>query len=130
MAPRDMNVLSPLVGRLAAKIKAVDLGHDLALLSAIIHSNSLEENTELYKKIFRALIPGGRILIRDHVMDNDRVHPRNGAIFAVNMLVGTSGGGCFTFEEIKDGLAQAGFEKVRLLRNGENMDAVVEAFKK
>jgi len=104
-------------------------GHDLVLLSAIIHSNSLDENRELYRKAFRALNPGGRILIRDHVMDPERIRPGSGAIFAVNMLVGTSGGGSYTYEEIADGLSGAGFDKTRLLVQGDNMDAVVEAFK-
>jgi SAM-dependent methyltransferase len=104
-------------------------GHDLALISAIIHSNSPEENLELYKKVFRSLKPGGRILIRDHVMEPDRIHPREGAIFAINMLVGTSGGGSYTYQEIEAGLSQAGFVRTRLTRRGEHMDAVVEAFK-
>jgi len=104
-------------------------GHDLALLSAIIHSNSLEENLALYQKAYRSLKPGGRILVRDHVMDPDRTHPRDGAIFAINMMVGTSGGSCYTFEEIEAGLKEAGFKRIRLLRQGEHMDAVVEAFK-
>jgi SAM-dependent methyltransferase len=104
-------------------------GHDVALLSAIIHSNSLEENLELYRKILRSLKPGGKILIRDHVMDPDRTSPRDGAVFAINMLVGTSGGGCYTYEEIEAGLRQAGFAGIRLIRQGEHMDAVVEGFK-
>ncbi len=104
-------------------------GHDLVLISAIIHSNSLEDNLDLYKKAFRSLYSGGRILIRDHVMEPDRVHPRDGAIFAINMLVGTSGGGCYTYEEIEAGLKKAGFTRIRLLREGEHMDAVVEAFR-
>jgi len=104
-------------------------GHDLALISAIIHSNSLEENLELYRKVFRALKPGGRILIRDHVMNPDRSWPRDGAVFAINMLVGTAGGGTYTFEEIEAGLRQAGFGRIRLLKQGEHMDAVVEAFR-
>jgi len=103
--------------------------HDLALLSAIIHSNSPEQNLDLYQKIFRALMPGGRLLIRDHVMDPDRVRPRNGAIFAINMLVATLGGGTYTYDEIASGLAEAGFAYIRILREGEHMDAVVEAFK-
>ena len=68
-------------------------GHDLALLSAIIHQNSPAQNVELYRKIARALVPGGRVLIRDHVMSPDRLDPRDGAVFAINMLVGTAGGG-------------------------------------
>jgi ubiquinone/menaquinone biosynthesis C-methylase UbiE len=104
-------------------------GNDLALLSAIIHSNSPEENLDLYRKTFRSLKPGGRILIRDHIMEPDRTHPKDGAIFAINMLVGTSGGSTYTYEEIKGGLSQAGFTKIRLIQQGEHMDGIVEGFK-
>ena len=102
-------------------------GHDLALLSAIIHQNSPEQNLDLYKKVFRALTPGGRILIRDHVMSSDRTQPRDGALFAVNMLVATSGGNCYTVEEIQDSLRAAGFTQIRLLQSSEMMNALVEA---
>jgi SAM-dependent methyltransferase len=104
-------------------------GFDLALLSAIIHSNSPEENLELYKKIFRSLDPGGRLLIRDHVMEPDHTRPKDGTIFAINMLVGTSGGGTYTYEEIESALGQAGYSQVKLLRPGAHMDAVVEAWR-
>jgi predicted O-methyltransferase YrrM len=104
-------------------------GHDLAFVSAIIHQNSLDQNVNLYRKIFRSLNRGGRIVIRDHVMDPNRIYPRDGAIFAVNMLLGTSGGGTYTYEEIKTGLSQAGFAGMRLIRKGDHMDALVEAFK-
>jgi SAM-dependent methyltransferase len=102
-------------------------GFDLALLSAVIHSNSPEENLDLYKKVFRSLNPGGRLLIRDHVMEPDRTRPKDGAIFAVNMLVGTSGGGTYTYQVIESALLEAGFTQVELLRPGAHMDAVVEA---
>ena len=69
-------------------------GHDLVLLSAIIHQNSQEQNIALYKKCFDALVPGGRILIRDHVLTPDRTRPVGGAVFAVNMLAATEGGNC------------------------------------
>jgi SAM-dependent methyltransferase len=104
-------------------------GCDLALISAIIHQNSLEENLDLYRKIHRALLPGGKLLIRDHVMDSTRTHPPTGSLFAINMLVNTKGGDTYTFAEIKDGLMAADFVKVRLLREGERMDCLVEAEK-
>ena len=104
-------------------------GADLALISAIIHANSPEQNLDLYKKAFRSLAPGGRILIRDHVMEPDRTWPRGGAIFAINMLVGTGGGGTYTYEEIEKDLTTAGFINVRLIQKGEQMDGLVEAFK-
>ncbi len=102
-------------------------GCDLALLSAIIHQNSPKENFDLYRKIQRALVPGGKVLIRDHVMDPARTSPPQGTLFAINMLVNTKGGDTYTFDEIKDALAAAGFVEVNLVRKGERMDCLVEA---
>jgi precorrin-6B methylase 2 len=104
-------------------------GHDLALLSAIIHQNSPEQNIELYRKIFRALQPEGRLVIRDHVMSSDHTQPASGAFFAVNMLVVTAGGQTYSFEEIKSSLESAGFIKVNLIQPDERMNGLVEGFK-
>lgn len=104
-------------------------GHDLAWLSAIIHQNGRAQNDALFGRIFRALTPGGRLVLRDHVMEPDRTRPRAGALFAVNMLVGTAQGGTYTFDEIRAGLERAGFVRVRQFRAGERMDALVEAFR-
>ena len=104
-------------------------GHDLAWLSAIIHQNGPSQNERLYARIFRALVPGGRLVIRDHVMEPGRTRPRSGALFAVNMLVGTEQGGTYTLDEIRAGLEGAGFARVRLLHSGDRMDSLVEAFK-
>ena len=102
---------------------------DVALLSAIIHQNSPAESVDLYRKIHRAIVPGGAVIIRDHVMDEDRTRPAAGALFAINMLVGTRGGGTYTFAEIQDHLGKAGFSGVRLISRGEKMDGLVEARK-
>ena len=104
-------------------------GCDLALLSAIIHQNSPQENLNLYRKIHRALVLGGKVLIRDHVMNPDRTFPPQGTLFAINMLVNTEGGDTYTFGEIKNSLEAAGFGKVKLVRQGERMDCLVEARK-
>jgi len=104
-------------------------GHDLALVSAIIHMNSPEQNVELYEKIFKALVPGGRIVIRDHVMGPDKTAPKSGALFAINMLVAAPGGGTYTYEEIKAGLTAAGFEKVGLIQEEDQMMGLVQAYR-
>ena len=103
-------------------------GHDLALLSAIIHQNNHEQNVALYKKVYGALDSGGRVIVRDYAMSGDRTKPASGALFAINMLVNTVGGNSYTFEEIKGGLEEAGFERVKLLQESE-MSSLVEAFK-
>ncbi|MBM4288088.1 MAG: methyltransferase domain-containing protein [Deltaproteobacteria bacterium] len=104
-------------------------GCDLALLSAIIHQNSPAQNVALYKKIHRALTPGGVVLIRDHIMDESRTQPPAGAMFALNMLVNTEGGDTYTFAEVQETLEAAGFREVKLVRQGDRMDCLVEGRK-
>lgn len=104
-------------------------GYDLALLSAIIHQNSREQNLDLYKKVHRSLTPGGRLLIRDHVLSPDRTQPAGAAIFSVNMLVATTGGNNYTLAEMRETLEAAGFKDVRLIQPDERMNGLVEAVK-
>ena len=104
-------------------------GHDLVVLSAIIHSNGREGNRDLFRKIFQALEPGGALLVRDYVMDQTRTFPPDGAIFAVNMLAATSDGNSYTFEEIREDMQIAGFSNISMIREGQNMDQLVIAEK-
>ncbi len=102
-------------------------GADLVWLSAIVHQHSREHNRALFKKIHAALTPGGRLLIRDVVMEPDRVQPVEGALFAINMLVNTESGGTFTLAEFAEDLAAAGFRPPELLVRDAGMNSVVEA---
>lgn len=102
-------------------------GHDLALVSAIIHQNSPAENQRLYENVFQALVPGGRVVVRDHILSPSRTEPRAGAIFAVNMLAGTAGGDCYTFAEIREGLEAAGFGGVHQMEADTRMNGLIEA---
>jgi SAM-dependent methyltransferase len=102
-------------------------GADLAWVSAIVHQNSRAQNRRLFSKVFRALVPGGRIAIRDILMDDNRTQPVAGALFAVNMLVATQGGGTFTFAELQADLAAAGFIQTAICRADEAMNSIVVA---
>jgi SAM-dependent methyltransferase len=87
-------------------------GFDLVFLSAIIHSNSLEINQDLINKCFDSLNRNGKIVIQDWIMNNDRTQPTAGAVFAINMLVGTEAGDCFTEQEVTQMLTLAGFKDI------------------
>ena len=104
-------------------------GADLAWVSAIVHQNSRAQNRALFTKVFMALAPGGRIAIRDILMEEDRTRPVAGALFAVNMLVATEGGGTFTFAELREDLEVGGFAEVATTRRDEAMNAIVVAKK-
>jgi hypothetical protein len=62
-------------------------------------------------------------------MDESRTRPPGGTLFALNMLVNTRGGDTYTFNEVRGSLVEAGFGEVSWIREGENMDCLVEARK-
>ena len=104
-------------------------GADLAWLGAICHQNSREQNLALFTKIYNALNDDSVVVIRDVVMDSSHTTPLSGALFAVNMLVNTEGGGTYTFDEYKHDLSEAGFSKVKLVHQGEFMNSLIRAEK-
>jgi ubiquinone/menaquinone biosynthesis C-methylase UbiE len=104
-------------------------GADLIWISAIAHQNSRQQNREIYAKAYRALRPGGRIMIRDIVMDETRTTPTFGAMFAVNMLVNTEGGRTYSLQETTEELRHAGFGEPEVIRGPRDMDSVVRASK-
>jgi SAM-dependent methyltransferase len=104
-------------------------GSDLAWISAIIHQNSREQNRILFASVLRALTPGGHIALRDVVMEPSRTSPAAGALFALNMLVSTEGGGTYTLDEIREDLEASGFSGVAQVRRDPAMNSLVVARK-
>ena len=87
-------------------------GYDLVFLSAIIHSNSSAMNQNLVKKCYHSLNPNGKIVIQDWIMNNDKTEPVQGAIFSINMLVGVEGGDCYSENEVRTWMENAGFTDI------------------
>ena len=104
-------------------------GFDFAWVSAIIHQMNREESRELYGKAFCALNPGGRIAVRDYMMNATRTAPVSGALFGINMLVGTDSGMVYTYDEVKADLQAVGFKDVTYAVPADTMFAVVAAIK-
>ena len=62
-------------------------------------------------------------------MEEGHTQPVAGALFAVNMLVATEGGGTFTFAELRQDLESTGFSGVSQARQDKGMNAIVVAQK-
>ena len=62
-------------------------------------------------------------------MVDSRIKPEIGALFAINMLVATEGGGTYTFNEYSLDLLKAGFINVDLIYNDKSMNSLVRATK-
>ena len=89
-----------------------DLGgpYDFIFISNLLHIYSEEENRNLLTRCAKALEPGGRLAVKDFLLDPDRLSPAGGAVFAVNMLVSTEGGDSCTAEEVQRWLEDAGLQ--------------------
>ena len=102
--------------------------YDLILLSAIVHINNYEQNKMLIKKCADALNKNGMIIISDFVMNDDRTKPFHGALFALNMLVGTANGDTYTEKEIREWFESAGLSKIERKNTSFGSDLMI-AFK-
>ncbi len=83
--------------------------YDLVFLSNIVHSFSPEQNEAVVRRAHDALAPGGSIIIKDFLVENDRSGPAFSLIFSLHMLVHTPGGGTYSFEEVEGWTNRAGF---------------------
>lgn len=90
-------------------------GYQIAILGHILHSEGEKRGRSLLKKTFNALAPDGTIAIAEFLVDEDRTGPVSGLIFAVNMLVNTTAGNTYSFNDIRGWLQDAGFFNVRTL---------------
>lgn len=102
-------------------------GYDLILMSSILHIYSPAENTRLLKKGFRALNPGGRLVVLEIEVDDTGTKPPGGALFSINMLVNTEGGSSYSPKEMKSWLTAAGFKTVKAARPADGITALIAA---
>ena len=87
-------------------------GFDLVLLSAVCHMFGEDENRSLIQRCARALLPGGHLVIREFILQEDRTAPLHAALFALNMLVGTEHGNTYTEREYRTWMQEAGFGSI------------------
>ncbi len=92
-----------------------DLGgpFDVVLLSSILHIYSPEENVRLLHKVYDSMLPGGKIIIRDFLLNKNKTGPLMGNLFAVNMLINTENGNAYTYREMKTWLKESGFVEIK-----------------
>jgi SAM-dependent methyltransferase len=87
-------------------------GYDLVLLSAVCHMWGEDDNRTLIERCARALVPGGHLVIREFILDEDRTAPPFAALFAINMLVGTEHGNSYTEGDYRTWMTEAGLATI------------------
>ena len=113
---------------LAGDLKKVDFGaakYDIALLGNIVHSEGERSSRDLFKRLHRALTPGGKIAIIDMIPNEERTAPPFPLFFALNMLLRTSEGSTYTMHEYTEWLKDAGFARVESADIGSHSPLVI-----
>lgn len=89
-------------------------GYDLVLLTNFLHHFDPPTCESLLRKVRAALADGGRAVTLEFVPNEDRVTPPDAASFSVMMLVSTPSGDAYTFPELEQMAANAGFSRSTL----------------
>jgi hypothetical protein len=66
----------------------------------------------MLRKVRQSLDPGGRVVIQDFILNEDKTAPTVAALFALNMLVGTREGSAYSDADYAAWLAETGFVDV------------------
>jgi predicted O-methyltransferase YrrM len=84
-------------------------GHDVVLLSSVLHSMPPDACRLLLERCHRSLVSGGRVVVHDILIDPGGTSPVRAALFSLNMLVNTGEGRSYSGEEIMRLMEEAAF---------------------
>lgn len=87
--------------------------YDFVWISQILHSYSEQQCVFLFRKVRRALSPGGSAAVQEFLLERDRTSPPGPAYFSVHMVAVTDGGQAYSAGEIAAMFRAAGFARVQ-----------------
>lgn len=87
---------------------------DVITMGNILHSFDLEKKQILLRKAFNALPDGGRLVIIEMILDDERRENTFGLLMSLNMLIESDGGFNFTEGELKAWVKAIGFSAISI----------------
>jgi SAM-dependent methyltransferase len=88
-------------------------GQDLILYCGALHQELPQSLPGLLERMHQVLVPGGKVLIVDLLLDADRATPVYAALFDLNMRLMRPTSHVHTVDEVEGALVQGGFELIR-----------------
>jgi len=92
-------------------VDPLDGPYDAALLSNIVHGLGPDEIVTLLRNLHRSMAPGALLVIKDMLLDESRVQPEAGVVFALTMLLFTRKGNSYDRSQLETYLTEAGFHR-------------------
>lgn len=100
-------------------------GNDAIWISQVLHSQGEAGCRRLIGNAVANLNPGGRLLVHEFLLDDDKVAPTMATLFAIHMLVMTEQGRTYSGAEIGGWMAEAGLVGMELIRVSPDTAVVV-----
>jgi SAM-dependent methyltransferase len=97
------------------EIDLEDDHYDLVVLGHVCRAEGAERAGRLIDRAYRALAPGGRLVLSDYFADRQRSLAGHALMMGVTMMASTRHGEALGYGDVADRLRQAGFEAVRLI---------------
>ena len=88
-------------------------GHDVALVSGLLHRLPPAEARDVLARVHAALEPGGEIAVADVMLDATGAGPKLATLFALNMALTAPGGGAHRVDDHLAWLSEVGFSDAR-----------------
>ncbi|WP_420451383.1 methyltransferase [Ilumatobacter sp.] len=88
---------------------------DLVVLGHVCRTEGADGTRHLVQRAHDALVPGGRVLLGDYFVDEQRSRAAHALMMGVTMMASTRRGSTRTYDEIGRWLADAGFDAVRVI---------------
>jgi hypothetical protein len=95
---------------------------DVLIMGRILHNWDLPTKVMLLQKAYRALAPGGALIVYDTLIDDARRHETEALLASLNMLIETAGGFEYTATQCTAWMRDCGFDEMRVesLDGGES----------
>lgn len=84
---------------------------DVIIMGHILHDWNLDQKRALLAKAYAALPDGGRLIVYDAIIDDERRHNAFGLLMSLNMLIETNGGFDYTGADCVGWMKEAGFRE-------------------
>ncbi len=104
-------------------------GYDLVLLTNFLHHFDPQTCEVLLRKAHAALADGGRAVTLEFIPNDDRISPPEAAGFSLQMLGGTPAGDAYTYAELEQMAANAGFKRSEMHGLPMSIENVVISYK-
>ena len=101
---------------LEGNLRELDFGqkqYDVVILGHILHVEGEKWGKSLIAKSYKALKPGGTMVIAEMIPNDARTGPPFPLLFGLNMVLHTAEGDVFTMAQLKQWLKQAGLSNIK-----------------